>query len=91
METRIFLLERSLVAEAKVSLEVSMNKGRLPPQNDNQISNKKDNVAESKSYRRRYSDHFEFAPVGYFTFDRSGVVIDVNPKGALLLGTDRSS
>jgi len=72
-------------------LEVSMTKGRLPPKNDNQISSEKDNANESKTYRRRYSDHFEFAPVGYFTFDRSGVIIDVNPEGALLLGTDRNS
>ena len=91
MQTRIFLLERSLVAEAKVSLEVSMNKGRLPTQNDNQISNKKNNAVESKSYRRRYSDYFEFAPVGHFTFDRSGAILDVNPGGALLLETDRKS
>ena len=68
-----------------------MTKGRLPPKNDNQISSEKDNANESKTYRRRYSDHFEFAPVGYFTFDRSGVIIDVNPEGALLLGTDRNS
>jgi len=68
-----------------------MTKGRLPPKNDNQISSEKDNANESKTYRRRYSDHFEFAPVGYFTFDRSGVIIDVNPNGALLLGTDRNS
>ena len=45
---------------------------------------------QSKNHRRRYSDYFEFAPVGYFTFDRSGVIINVNPKGALLLGTDRN-
>ena len=54
------------------------------------ISGIKNNSAESKSYRRRYSDYFEFAPVGYFTFDRSGVILNVNPAGALLLGTDRN-
>jgi len=67
-----------------------MTKGRLPPNNDIQISGIKNNSAESKSYRRRYSDYFEFAPVGYFTFDRSGVILNVNPAGALLLGTDRN-
>ncbi len=45
---------------------------------------------QSKNHRRRYSDYFEFAPVGYFTFDQSGVIIDVNSNGALLLGTDRN-
>ena len=43
------------------------------------------------SFRRRYSDFFEFAPVGYFTFNREGRILDVNPVGALLLGTDKPS
>lgn len=66
-----------------------MTQGRRPPKNDNQNSGNKDHSTQSKSYRRRYSDYFEFAPVGYFTFDRSGVILNVNPTGALLLGTDR--
>ena len=68
-----------------------MTKGRIPPQKDKQNSGIKNISAKSKSYRRRYSDYFEFTPVGYFTFDRSGVIRDVNPNGALLLGTDRNS
>jgi len=67
-----------------------MINGSRPPQNDNQNSGNKDNAAELKSYRRRYSDYFEFAPVGYFTFDRIGVIVNVNPTGALLLGADRN-
>ena len=67
-----------------------MTQGRLPPKNDNQKSGNKNNFTALKSYRRRYSDCFEFAPVGYFTFDRSGVILNVNPAGALLLGTDRN-
>ncbi len=68
-----------------------MTEGRLPPKNDNQNLGNNANRPESKSYRRRYSDYFEFAPVGYFSFDRSGVILNVNPTGALLLGTDRDS
>ncbi|MCP4628630.1 MAG: PAS domain S-box protein [bacterium] len=68
-----------------------MTTGRLPPRNDNQNSGNKDNPTESKSYQRRYSDYFEFVPVGYFTFDRSGVILNVNPSGALLLDSDRDS
>ena len=68
-----------------------MTKGKLPPKNEKQNSGNKDNSAESKSNRRRYSDYFEFAPVGYFTFDRSGVILNVNSTGALLLGTDRDN
>ncbi len=45
----------------------------------------------SAMHRRRYADDFEFAPVGYFTFDRSGVILNVNTTGALLLGTEREN
>jgi len=67
-----------------------MTKDRHPPANDSRKLGNKENSFESKAYRRRYSDYFEFAPVGYFTFDRSGVIVDVNPNGALLLGSDRN-
>jgi len=47
--------------------------------------------ASSHNIGRRYSDFFNFAPVGYFTFNRDGLILDVNPNGALMLGTDKSS
>lgn len=39
--------------------------------------------------RNRYSDLYDFAPVGYFTLSRSGLITEVNLKGADLLGADR--
>jgi PAS domain S-box-containing protein len=53
------------------------------------LENTKNNRPESVHHRRRYSDFFQFAPVGYFTFDRTGVILEANSTGALLLGTDR--
>lgn len=41
---------------------------------------------ESDALRERYADIYDFAPVGYFTLDRSGLIIDVNLAGAVLLG-----
>jgi PAS domain S-box-containing protein len=38
----------------------------------------------------KYTDLFDFAPVGYFTLDRQGVIRSVNLRGAFLLGTERS-
>jgi len=38
----------------------------------------------------RYTDLYDFAPVGYFTLDQSGVTRAVNLAGATLLGTERS-
>jgi PAS domain S-box-containing protein len=38
----------------------------------------------------KYTDLFDFAPVGYFILDSNGVVISVNHAGSRLLGMERS-
>lgn len=40
--------------------------------------------------RRKYANFYDFAPVGYFRFDRNGLIRDVNLTGTRLLGTDKS-
>jgi PAS domain S-box-containing protein len=72
--------------------EVFMTASRLPPlQKDKSNSDNKANQSRSRDVRRRYADDFDFAPIGYFTFDRTGVILNVNSAGALLLGTDRDN
>jgi len=39
--------------------------------------------------RNKYVDLYDFAPVGYFTFDMQGLILEVNLTGAKLLGTER--
>jgi PAS domain S-box-containing protein len=40
--------------------------------------------------RNRYIDLYDFAPIAYCTFDREGVVREINLAGAALLGQDRA-
>ena len=39
---------------------------------------------------REYTDLYDFAPVGFFTLDRSGIIRGVNLTGACLLGIRRT-
>jgi len=44
-------------------------------------------LAES---RDRYADLYDFAPIGYLTFDRKGHIVDLNLAAAHMLGADRT-
>src|SRR4051812_5845241 len=37
----------------------------------------------------KYTDLYDFAPIGYFTFDVQGIITDLNLAGANLLGAER--
>ena len=39
--------------------------------------------------RNKYAELYDFAPVGYFTVDAAGTILEVNLAGAQLLGIDR--
>jgi PAS domain S-box-containing protein len=41
---------------------------------------------ELKEAKNKYSDLYNFAPVGYFTLSNAGIILDVNRTGAALLG-----
>jgi len=44
---------------------------------------------EVETSRRKYHDLYDFAPVGYFTLDERGIILEVNLAGAVLLGVER--
>src|SRR6185503_20717872 len=37
----------------------------------------------------KYTDLYDFAPVGYFSIDESGIILEANLTGAALLGVER--
>ncbi len=45
---------------------------------------------ESEASKTKYQDLYDFAPVGYFTLTRNGIIKEVNLTGAALLGMSRS-
>ncbi len=44
---------------------------------------------ELKEAKDKYSDLYDFAPVGYFTLSNAGLILEVNRTGAALLGHAR--
>jgi len=40
--------------------------------------------------RNKYAELYQFAPVGYFTIDEKGLILDVNLTGAMMLGGQRN-
>ncbi len=69
----------------KLILELRVHQAELEIQNEELMRLQAD-VEESRS---RYADLYDFAPVGYFTFDRVGLILDVNLTGAALIGIER--
>jgi len=45
--------------------------------------------AEIESSRRKYADLYNFSPVGYFTFDKNGLILEVNHNGAGMIGREK--
>ena len=45
--------------------------------------------AAAQKALEKYSDLFDFAPVGYFLWDQRGLILEANLAGAVLLGLDR--
>ena len=45
---------------------------------------------EADALRDRYADIYDFAPVGYFTLNQQGVILDMNLAGSILLGVKGS-
>ncbi len=71
----------------KLVHEVTVHQIELEMQNE-ALRRSQIETAES---RYRYSDLYDFAPVGYFTLDKKGHIIEANVTGASLLGAEKRS
>jgi PAS domain S-box-containing protein/putative nucleotidyltransferase with HDIG domain len=65
-------------------LELKMRQLRLEMQNE-ELQRAQETITQA---RDRYADLYDFAPVGYFTLDRRGKIVEVNLAGARLLGAE---
>ena len=55
------------------------------------MGNCRDSQIELANSQNKYFELYNFAPVGYFTLDKNGLILDVNLAGAKLLGTERKN
>ena len=100
--TRSELVER-LLSEVQARLDLEASLGTVPERDrllrellthqqelEAQNETLRESQRELEDSRKRYLDLYDSAPIPYFTFDRRGVVVDVNLPGAELLGKRRS-
>ena len=73
-------------ANQKLLHELQVHKVELEMQNDELIKSR--SAAELRA--TRYTELYDFAPLGYFTLSRKGVIRAANLEGAKLLGLHRT-
>ncbi len=78
--------QRSEADTQRLLHELQVHQIELEMQNDELQTARNEMEAEME----KYSDLYDFAPVGYFSLDERGRILEVNLTGAALLGVERS-
>jgi formate hydrogenlyase transcriptional activator len=76
---------QSKLEAQRVLHEYEVHQIELEMQNESLITSQND----LEQSRNTYAELYDFAPVGYFTFDTHGVIRDLNFAGAQLLGAEK--
>jgi len=71
---------------ARLMHELQVHQIEFEMQNDELVRAR----GEAEAQRKRTTDIYEFAPMGYFTLDARGHILDLNLAGARLLNIDRA-
>jgi PAS domain S-box-containing protein len=87
LEEKTLEREREVARRRQTEEALKLNQIELEIQNE-ELRNTHKMLEKSRS---RYADLYDFAPVGYFSFDKKGVILDLNLTCAEMLGTERSS
>lgn len=66
--------------------ELQLHQIELEMQNEKHSSTQ----LELEESRNKYADLYDFAPVGYFTLNGKGIIVEANLNGAALLGVERN-
>jgi PAS domain S-box-containing protein len=69
----------------KLIHELQVHQIELEMQNEELVRAK----ATAMAAKEKYSDLYDFAPSGYFTLSREGVIVELNLSGARMLGRER--
>ena len=77
---------RTEATTKRVLYELQVHQIELEMQNT-ELQEARDRV---ETLLETYTDLYDFAPVGYFSIDEQGLILEVNLTGAALLGIERS-
>jgi len=77
---------RSIADTQRVLHELQVHQIELEMQNS-ELQEARDRM---ETLADKYSDLYDFAPIGYFSLDEHGSILDANLTGAVMLGAERS-